>query len=110
VLSALELAAKIRRERFADDWNVYAAQASDGDAFGADPARSARFLREHVLPATRYYTYLELLAPEAQERTSTLWMEYQVIAAATDNFAMRRAAQRAQIYPVFHDLFKRTAR
>jgi uncharacterized sporulation protein YeaH/YhbH (DUF444 family) len=109
VLSALELAARIRRERYADDWNVYIAQASDGDAFGADPARSARFLREHVLPATRYYTYLELTAPEAQERVSTLWMEYQVIASAADNFAMRRAAQRDQIYPVFHDLFKKAA-
>jgi uncharacterized protein len=109
VLSALELAAKIRRERFSNDWNVYAAQASDGDAFGADPARSARYLREHLLPDTRYYTYLELTSPDSQERMSTLWMEYQVIAAATDNFAMRRAAQRDQIYPVFHDLFRKDA-
>jgi uncharacterized sporulation protein YeaH/YhbH (DUF444 family) len=109
VLSALELAAKIQRERYANDWNVYAAQASDGDAFGADPARSARFLREHLLPATRYYTYLELIPHNGHERMSTLWMEYQVIAAATDNFAMRRAAQRDQIYPVFHDLFKKAA-
>ena len=63
VYSALELADKIRAERYARGWNVYAAQASDGDAFGADPARSARFLREQLLPATRYYTYLELAAP-----------------------------------------------
>ena len=41
VYSALELADKIRAERYASGWNVYAAQASDGDAFGADPARSA---------------------------------------------------------------------
>ena len=62
VYSALELADRIRAERYARGWNVYAAQASDGDAFGADPARSARFLRERLLPATRYYTYLELAA------------------------------------------------
>ncbi|HEU5254774.1 MAG TPA: YeaH/YhbH family protein [Vicinamibacterales bacterium] len=107
VLSALELAEKIRRERYADGWNVYAAQASDGDAFGSDPARSARYLREQLLPHTRYYTYLELTGQESHERMSTLWMEYQVIASATDNFAMRRAAQRDQIYPVFHDLFRK---
>jgi uncharacterized sporulation protein YeaH/YhbH (DUF444 family) len=107
VLSALELAEKIRRDRYADGWNVYAAQASDGDAFGADPARSARYLREHLLPHTRYYTYLELSGHELHERMSALWMEYQVIAFATDNFAMRRAAQRDQIYPVFHDLFRK---
>jgi len=107
VLSALELTEKIRRERYADGWNVYAAQASDGDAFGADPARSARYLREQLLPHTRYYTYLELTGQESHERTSTLWMEYTVIASARDNFAMRRAAERDQIYPVFHDLFRK---
>ncbi len=109
VLSALELAAAIHRERYLDGWNVYAAQASDGDAFGADSARSARFLREKVLPATRYYTYLELNSPHSAERPSALWVEYQVIAAGAANFAMRRASQRDQIYPVFHDLFKKDA-
>jgi uncharacterized protein len=107
VLSALELADKIRAERYASGWNVYAAQASDGDAFGADPARSARFLREHLLPATRYYTYLELAAPSTQDRASTLWAEYERITESTRNFAMRRASEREQIYPVFRDLFKK---
>ncbi len=37
VYSALELADKIRAERYASGWNVYAAQASDGDAFGVRP-------------------------------------------------------------------------
>ena len=109
VLSALELADKIRAERYASGWNVYAAQASDGDAFGADPARSARFLRERLLPSTRYYTYLELAAPSTQDRASTLWAEYERIAEATRNFAMRRASEREQIYPVFRDLFKKEA-
>ena len=45
VYSALELADKIRTERYASGWNVYAAQASDGDAFGADPAQ------ERTVPA-----------------------------------------------------------
>ena len=107
VLSALELADKIRAERYATGWNVYAAQASDGDAFGADPARSARFLRERLLPSTRYYTYLELAAPSTFERDSTLWAEYERIAETTGNFAMRRASERDQIYPVFRDLFRK---
>ncbi len=107
VSSALELAEKIRSERYARGWNVYAAQASDGDAFGADPARSARFLRERLLPATRYYTYLELAAPAVQEQASTLWAEYARVAEATGNFAMRRATEREQIYPVFRDLFRK---
>jgi uncharacterized sporulation protein YeaH/YhbH (DUF444 family) len=107
VLSALELAEKIRAERYARGWNVYAAQASDGDAFGADPARSARFLRERLLPATRYYTYLELAPRYAEDRASTLWVEYERVAEAAGNFAMRRAAHREQIYPLFRELFRK---
>ena len=107
VYSALELADKIRTERYASGWNVYAAQASDGDAFGADPARSARFLRERLLPSTRYYTYLELAAPDSQEHSSTLWAEYERVAEASGNFAMRHATRREEIYPVFRELFKK---
>jgi len=109
VLSALELCDQIRRARYASGWNVYAAQASDGDAFGADPARSARFLREKLLPSTRYYTYLELSAADESPHSSTLWAEYGRVAETTQNFAMRRASERNEIYPVFRDLFKKEA-
>ncbi len=107
VFSALDLAETIRAERYARGWNVYVAQASDGDAFGADPARSARFLREKLLPATRYYAYLELADPRSSEHSSALWAEYERVAEASDNLAMRRASQRDQIYPVFRELFRK---
>ncbi len=109
VYSALELADRIRGERYAHGWNVYAAQASDGDAFGADPARSARFLRERLLPATRYYTYLELADPDRDEHATTLWTEYERVAEANGNFAMRHATRRDEIYPVFRELFRKDA-
>jgi hypothetical protein len=107
VYSALDLAETVRVARYAHEWNVYVAQASDGDAFGADPARSARFLRERLLPACRYYTYLELAGSESGEHVSSLWSEYARVAEATDNFAMRRASARDQIYPVFRELFRK---
>jgi uncharacterized sporulation protein YeaH/YhbH (DUF444 family) len=107
VFSALDLAEKIRAERYARGWNVYVAQASDGDAFGADPARSARFLREKLLPSTRYYAYLELADPRSSDHPSSLWTEYERVAEATNNLAMKRASQRDQIYPVFRELFRK---
>ena len=107
VYSALELADKIRLARYAKGWNVYAAQASDGDAFGSDPARSARFLREKLLPSLRYYTYLELTSPHEEGRPSTLWAEYELLAEAGGAFAMRRASAREEIYPVFRELFRK---
>ncbi len=108
VLSALELMAKIKQARYAEGWNIYAAQASDGDAFGSDPAKSARFLREILLPATRYYAYIEL-TPEETSHPSNLWAEYEVLAEHNHNFAMRRASRRENIYPVFRDLFSKAA-
>lgn len=108
VYSALELADKVRTARYASGWNVYAAQASDGDAFGADPARSARFLREHLLPSLRYYTYLELVPGSTDSRPSSLWAEYErLVEEENGRFAMRRAGSREEIYPVFRDLFRK---
>ena len=110
VHSALALAESVRADRYASGWNVYAAQASDGDAFGADPARSARFLREQLLPHLRYYTYLELVSGRNDARPSTLWTEYERLVEEGDGrFAMRRAGSREEIYPVFRELFRKEA-
>ena len=105
VLSALELMRKIVEKRYPPTaWNVYAAQASDGDSFGADAGKSARFLAEHLLPASRYFAYIEI--PDSQEaRKSSLWAEYEQ--KLEPHFVMRRICERGEIYPVFHDLFKK---
>ncbi|MBI2959293.1 MAG: YeaH/YhbH family protein [Betaproteobacteria bacterium] len=110
VCSALELMREICNARYpASGWNVYAAQASDGDAFGADVGRSGRFLREELLPLARYYTYIEI--PDAHEGygSSSLWAEYEQVASNSRNFAMRRVRAREEIYPVFRELFKKEA-
>ncbi len=107
VLSALQLMAEILEARYATGgWNIYAAQASDGDAFGADAGKSARFLSERILPATRYFAYLET-PDESGARMSSLWVEYQEISAPPGTFAMRRVTRREEIYPVFRELFRK---
>lgn len=105
VLSALELMRTIVEERFSGgSWNVYASQASDGDAFGADSGRSARFLSESILPQCRYFAYIEV-PNDAEARKSSLWAEYEQQTAS--HFVMRRITERAEIYPVFRELFKK---
>ncbi|MGH8667239.1 MAG: YeaH/YhbH family protein [Burkholderiales bacterium] len=107
VLSALQLMAEIVEVRYASGgWNIYAAQASDGDAFGADAGKSARFLADRLLPQTRYFAYLET-PDESGARMSSLWVEYQEISAAPGSFAMRRVTRREEIYPVFRELFRK---
>jgi uncharacterized sporulation protein YeaH/YhbH (DUF444 family) len=109
VLSALQLMHEIAQARFAGaGWNIYAAQASDGDVFGADAGRSTRFLVERILPLTRYFAYLETPDHDGS-RMSSLWVEYQQVRAAPGSFAMRRVTRREEIYPVFRELFRKDA-
>ncbi len=109
VLSALQLMAAIMRARYSSGWNIYGAQASDGDVFGADGGKSRSFLAEQILPLTRYFAYLET-TDQSGSRPSPLWVEYQQVKAAAGSFAMRRVAQRGDVYPVFRELFKAHAR
>ena len=105
VLPALELAHRIAMERYsAAGWNLYLAQASDGDAFGADAGKSARYVEQALLPLLRYFAYLEVRGA-GDYGASSLWAGYQTLASS--NFAMRRAGQRAEIYPVFRELFRK---
>ena len=110
VYSALELMHQICSARYpASTWNIYAAQASDGDAFGADVGKSGRFLREQLLPLTRYFAYIEV-PDEGAWQNSSLWTEYeQLVQDRQLNFAMSSVSKRDEIYPVFRELFKKEA-
>ena len=104
VFSALELMHGIVQARYPSSaWNIYGAQVSDGDAFGADPEKSRGFLEQTLLPLTRYYAYIEV--PDMLTPLSTLASSYKRIAA--EHFAMREVRERREIYPVLRDLFKR---
>ena len=102
VLSALSLMNEIIQERFPlDAWNIYGAQASDGDAFGADPEKSRGFLETALLPLVRHYAYIEVC--EAGSRVSTLSAAYRRI--PNDTFAMSEVHESRDVWPVFRGLF-----
>lgn len=104
VLSALQLMEKVISARYSgSEWNIYGAQASDGDAFGDDGAQSADFLDSQLLNLVRYFAYIDI-PDEPDSRNSPLWMAYDDL-SDNEGFAMKRAASRADIYPVFHSLF-----
>ncbi|MFT4099474.1 MAG: YeaH/YhbH family protein [Burkholderiaceae bacterium] len=106
VLSALHLMHEIIEKRYPSNlWNIYGAQASDGDAFGADPEKSRGFLEEQLLPRLRYFAYIEAI--DERSRLSTLSAAYRRIEAG--HFAMREVSDRRDIYPVFRGLFSKAA-
>ena len=105
VSSALELMHKIIVDRYpSNQWNIYGAQASDGDNWNDDSPRCRELLEQSLLPLTQYFAYIEITNGPAQN----LWEEFAKLEAAhVNHFAMRRIATVADIYPVFRDLFKR---
>jgi len=79
VSSALEAMQQIIAARYRpEDWNIYAAQASDGDNSEADGPETARLLLDAILPASQYFAYLEVGESESDpSHGSTLWTLYQ---------------------------------
>jgi uncharacterized sporulation protein YeaH/YhbH (DUF444 family) len=104
VLSALKLMHEIALARYpSEGWNIYGAQVSDGDAFGADPEKSRACLVEHLLPLVRHFAYIEV--PDQADRPSPLTHAYQRI--ESERFAMKSVMARNEVYPVLRDLFTR---
>jgi uncharacterized sporulation protein YeaH/YhbH (DUF444 family) len=105
VSSALKLMQEIMAERYpASDWNIYAAQASDGDNWNDDSPICRDILIKQIMPFVQYYTYVENTPREHQ----ALWFEYERIGEAfADTFAQQQLVSAGDIYPVFRELFQR---
>jgi uncharacterized sporulation protein YeaH/YhbH (DUF444 family) len=105
VSSALKLMRKVIEERYASGlWNIYGAQASDGDNWLEDSVLCYELLNEKILSQTQFYAYIEI----AEDNPQNLWEEYEKVQASHPGvFAMKRIRGVTEIYPVFHDLFKK---
>lgn len=104
VSSALELLHHLIDTRFNPTmWNIYVAQASDGDNWNADSPYCFELLRDKILPLLQYFAYIEIMPRHHQ----SLWEGYQQLCETHPNFSMENIDTVADIYPVFRALFKR---
>ena len=103
VSSALVLMDEIIKARYSPtEWNIYGAQASDGDNWHHDSGRCRELLTDSLLPVCRYFAYVQVA-----EEEQNLWEEYTRLQETHPQFAMRKVNSASQIYPVFRDLFKK---
>ena len=111
VSTALVELRRIQRERYpAGTWNIYAAQASDGDNSGGDTQRAVALLEADILPLVQHFAYIEVAASLALIRGETdLWRGYHPLAERAPRMAMRRVSERRDIFPVFRELFGKRA-
>jgi uncharacterized sporulation protein YeaH/YhbH (DUF444 family) len=122
VSSALDLVYNIIKERYDPAiWNIYIAQASDGDNYGPDSTRCQAILENKLLLLAQYMVYVEMsdnmMSFHRQHgfssgSTSDLWKAYDVVANHHQNLKMKAVGDKTEIYPVFRELFekKSTAR
>ena len=114
VSSALEEMKRIVHERYATgEWNIYAAQASDGYTQTGDATRCVEMLNQDLMPICQYFAYIEILDERemevfsSEESGAELWRAYRMVARDWKNFATKRIAKPQDIFPVFRELFAR---
>jgi uncharacterized sporulation protein YeaH/YhbH (DUF444 family) len=98
---------RVARERYSPDmWNLYVAQASDGDNDPRDNMEATTLLAGDILPMSQYYAYLEVNEPGHGSAASTLWRAYQSL--SEPHLVQRAVSSREEIYPIFRELFSRS--
>jgi uncharacterized protein len=115
VSTALDKMLEIQKERYATaDWNIYAAQASDGYTQSGDARHCVDLLNSAIMPLCQYYAYIEILDERemevfaSEDSGAELWRAYRTVAEEWPNFATKRIAKPSDIFPVFHELFKKS--
>jgi uncharacterized sporulation protein YeaH/YhbH (DUF444 family) len=104
VVSALELMAKIIKERYTDGWNIYAAQASDGDVWDKSDANDCyKILDVDILNRIQYMIYIEI----CRNNPGDLWNNYKVLSDKRKNFEIGKINEVGEIWKVFQDFFKK---
>ncbi len=105
VSSALYKMQEVIEDRYpVDQWNIYGAQASDGDNWNDDSGTCYELMCEKIMPLVQHYSYVEITQRDHQ----ALWAAYeQVRERFPEHFALQQIVEARDIYPVFRELFQR---
>ena len=114
VSTALTEMLKVVEARYpSKDWNIYGAQASDGENYSGDSEKCVDLLNDMVMPLCQYYAYIEILDEreadvfQNAESGAALWRSFKTVDNGWPNFDMKRIATPSDIFPVFHELFSK---
>ena len=105
VSSALDMMLDIIKDRYPTaNWNIYAAQASDGENWQDDSPIARDLLMKSIMPLVQFFAYIEITKSDHQ----ALWMAYEeLLEKYAESFAMKKVSEAADIFPVFHELFEK---
>lgn len=120
VSSALKKMHEIVRERYDDaSWNIYAAQASDGDNWSSDGQDCQNLMNQQIMPLVQYFAYVQIGRdsnyssygmygmPGGFDGEKQLWKDYAPLVKSWKNFRMEQIDEPKDIFPVFRKLFEK---
>lgn len=110
VSTGYEVVADIIKKRYpTSDWNIYLAQASDGDNYGHDDAK-AEDLLSNLMPSTQFMAYIEICRREENLmlfHETNLWTVIDSVKQNHPQISMQRAYREGDIISVFRRFFER---
>ena len=108
VSSAFKLSKKILDDRYSpNEWNIYFAQASDGDNFDNDNEELKDIIVNDILPITQYFSYIQVgIKRHGYYNSGNLLQEYVPLQAQHKNMVTKHIEDTSDIYPVFREIFK----
>jgi uncharacterized sporulation protein YeaH/YhbH (DUF444 family) len=114
VSRVLDLMSDVIQDRYPTaDWNIYAAQASDGDNWPTDSDQCVLTLGDKILPYVQYFAYIEIAHDKESSfyvengGVSPLWKSYNSIVNNFPNLVLKEVKNPQEIWPVFQDLFQK---
>jgi uncharacterized sporulation protein YeaH/YhbH (DUF444 family) len=114
VSTAYDEVYRVIRERYPiSEWNIYLAQASDGDNTESDN-HACQVKLGGMLPWMQYATYIEVGREHTgdyfQSRDSALWKMMDGLKSDFANLALRRITDENQVIETFRSLFQSKAK
>ena len=112
VSSAFELAKDIMDERYSpSEWNIYFAQASDGDNWSDDNGKLLEIIQNDILPVSQFFSYIEVGEPRGMGMLGgfahQLMEVYDNIVGSNQNMVAERVQKPSDVYPIFRKIFSK---
>lgn len=93
-----------------EQWNIYIAQASDGDNWYEDMSLTEQLLVKNLLPVTQYFAYMNI-SPSYNDSALSLTSEVLImmkrLSQANPKLQARNVHEYNEIFSVFRSLFKK---
>jgi len=108
VSTSIALMHDIVKDRYPiSEWNIYGAQASDGENWGEDNIECDHLLRK-LFKDIQAYFYTEVTHPNGYSYGQSLWEAYEPIRNEyPEQFFMGEIKKRSDIWPVFREFFSK---